>query len=654
MSSKNRAPLGARFKYRFDNFMAAGPKSIFTALIIMFIAAFVLVALLRTGLDIFVLKPGETDTILKDVWTSFLQITDPGAVSEDGESHAAMKVIGILTMFMGLVFFSGVIAFITTELDKKVEELKRGRSVVIEKDHVVILGWGEMVFDIIRELIIANESEKKAAVVVLSELPKEEMDDAVKERIKDPKTTRIITRTGTMSSLESLERVSITESKSVIILPLCNASAPEEEKLVSDAKVLKSVLAVVAASKDDPTKANIIAEMHDSSKREVVVNLDPENITMVETGTMIAKIIVQTSRTPGLGFVYNAIIGFAGSEIYFHRSEWKACSFGELMFRFKDGVPLGVRSEDGTIMMNPDPGYAMKDGDDVIIIAGDDSSIKLEKKKTYNPVELPLSARRLSKSIEKTLIIGWNSKAPILIEEYTEYVLGGSIIDVIVPPDQPEGKDVAGALARNYPDIRIGLIDCNPLDIEDIRKLDLVKYDTVILLNRQEDDTEKIDSTTITTLLMIHEILKAQEEKSGTAVKTQVITEVMKSDNLELIVRTGVNDSIISNQMVSKIMAQVAENPAVLKVYEDLFSEEGSEIYLKPLNLYLDSPPESVTFADLMRLAQKRQEILLGYRFRELEHSVKDNFGVLVNPDKGMVIKPREGDQLIVLAENEL
>ena len=652
--SRNKITLGARMKYRFDNFMAAGPKSIFIALIFMFIAAFVLVALLRTGLDFFLVRPGAPENLLKDLWTSFMQITDPGAVSEDGESPVLMKVVGILTMFMGLIFFSGVIAFITTELDKKVEELKRGRSVVIEKDHVVILGWGEMVFDIIRELIIANESEKHAAVVVLSEIPKEEMDDAIKERIKDLKTTRIITRTGTMSAMESLERVSITECKSVIILPLCNASAPDDEKLVSDAKVLKAVLAVVAESKDDDTKANIIAEMYDNTKRDVVVSLDPESITMVETGRMIAKIIVQTSRTPGLGFVYNDIIGFAGSEMYFHHAEWGGCPFNEMMYRFKDGILLGVRNVDGTIVLNPEPAYVMKDGDDIIIIAEDDSSIRFEKKPACVPVELPLSARRLSKGIEKALIIGWNSKGAILIEEYTEYVLGGSIIDVIVPPDQPGGKTLVEEMRAKYPDIRIGLIDCNPLDLNDIRELDLVQYDTVILLNKQEDDTEKIDSTTITTLLMIRQILQAQEAKTGTSAKTQVITEVMKSDNLELIVRTGVNDSIISNQMVSKIMAQVAENPGVLKVYEDLFSEEGSEIYLKPVTLYLDALPESATFADFMRLAQKRGEILLGYRARELEHSVSDNFGVIINPKKNLAVSPKEGDQLIVLAENEL
>ena len=77
--------------------------------------------------------------------------------------------------------------------------------------------------------------------------------------------------------------------------------------------MLKTILAVVAASKFDPTPPNIIAEVFNTTRRGVVVGLDPEHITMGETESMIAKIIMQSSRTTGLGVVYDHIIGFSGS-----------------------------------------------------------------------------------------------------------------------------------------------------------------------------------------------------------------------------------------------------------------------------------------------------------------------------------------------------
>ena len=70
--------------------------------------------------------------------------------------------------------FSALIAFITTALDQKLNELKRGRSKVIETAHTLILGWNEQrIVEILQELILANESEKDACVVILADKDRE-------------------------------------------------------------------------------------------------------------------------------------------------------------------------------------------------------------------------------------------------------------------------------------------------------------------------------------------------------------------------------------------------------------------------------------------------------------------------------------------------
>lgn len=56
------------------------------------------------------------------------------------------------------------------------------------------------------------------------------------------------------------------------------------------------------------------------------------------------------------------------------------------------------------------------------------------------------------------------------------------------------------------------------------------------------------------------------------------------------------------------LFAQMSEEPAIKLVYDDLFQEDGSEIYVKPVEPYFDSLPAKASFADLMRLAQKRDE----------------------------------------------
>lgn len=651
--SKPKIRLRDRFKYRFDNFISSGPKSIFLMLLAMFIVAYLLTALMRTGVEYFILKSGTSENLVNDIWLSFLQITDAGAVAEDTANAIPMKIVGILTILLGMIFFSGVIAFITTELDKKMSDLRKGRSSVLEKNHIVVLGWGEMVFEIIKELIVANESGK-GSVVILSEIEKDEMDDILLERIPERKTTKIITRNGKTSSLDSLKRVGVNEARAVVILPMCSESATEEEKVISDAKVLKTILAVVAASKFDPTPPNIIAEVFDNTRRGVMVGLDPEHITMVETESMIAKIIVQSSRTTGLGVVYDHLIGFSGSEIYFYGADWRGLKFGDLPFYFKDGIPIGVKTADGKINLNAAKDYTMAAGDEIVIIAEDDSSIKLAKKTLYSPIDLPLSSKKLETKKERELIIGWNAKARIVVEQYTDYIPEGSVIHLIIQSPAEDELEEINELRGRYPKIELELFEYDPLNMDDLAKVKPETYDNVIILNKAEEDTEKLDSTTITTLLLIRQLFREYEKNTGRKVATKLVTEVMNSSNLELIARTGVNDSIISGQMVSKILAQVAENPPILGVYEDLFTEEGSEIYLKPIDLYLETLPDRVTVADLMLLAQKRNEILIGYRYGAYADDVDRYFGVNINMPKNTVIIPSKDDYFIVLSENEL
>ncbi|MCB1172408.1 MAG: hypothetical protein KDK39_02530 [Leptospiraceae bacterium] len=642
------------WRYRFDNFMASGPRSVFLSLLLLFLAAFVLTAILRVIVESALGHSIAVSVILNDLWLSFLQITDPGAMAEDGENTIVMKLVGMLTVFLGLIFFSAVIAFITTQLDERIADLKKGRSRVIEKGHILILGWGEMVVEIVRELIEANASRRDAAVVILAEEPKEEMDAYLNERLPQTGNTRIITRTGQISSIDSLARVSVTDCKSVIVLPEANEAAPEGEKATSDAKALKAILAVVASSKDDASKANIIAEVHDLTKREVMTNLAPDNITMVNTRDIVARIIVQTSRSSGLAVVYATLIGFDGSEIYFHKGNYSSFTFAELAYRFVEGVPIGVRHSDGQCSLKPDNDYAMQADDAVIIIARDDSAIRFSPQNAVVPGGLPLCTKRLQPAIEKELIIGWNAKCPIIIQEYANYILPGSMIHIVLPPGAQARQMEMEALIQANPAIQIEFKAANSLKESDLRRLQVHEYNNVILLNEIEDDTEKLDSETITRLLLIREILADYSRQSGNGVHTQLITEVMNSDNLELVARTGVNDTIISHQMISKIMAQVAENPDILAVYEVLFSDAGSEIYLKPLHLYLESLPEVLSVADLIELAQKRGEVFIGYRRYQEIQDVHANFGVRINLPKNERIRPHAMDTLIVLAEDEL
>ena len=116
----------------------------------------------------------------------------------------------------------------------------------------------------------------------------------------------------------------------------------------------------------------------------------------------------------------------------------------------------------------------------------------------------------------------------------------------------------------------------------------------------------------------------------------------------------GVNDFIISNRMVSMIFAQITEEPDIERVYDNLFAEAGSEIYVKPASLYFTGLPVTCRFGDLMRVAQKRDaEICLGYKLERFETDADANYGVKLIPPKDSEVTLGEGDCLVVVAEDD-
>ncbi|MCP3963931.1 MAG: hypothetical protein GY719_39345 [bacterium] len=648
----SRATFRQVLRYRFDSFMARGGSSIFLSLVLFFLGSLAVIAGLR-ALTLLLDPDGaeHIDGFLAHLYVIFLQLTDPGNMSVEIASSPWYKVSAVVAGLIGVIILSMLIAFITTALDQKLNQLKKGHSKVIEQDHTLILGWSDRVLEILRELVLANESEDDPCAVILSEQDKEMMDDYLAVHLPDPANTRIVTRSGSVSSLVNLEIVSMTASKSVIVLAYCSDADSDAEKAASDARVIKTILGLMA-SKDPEHELNIVAELFDELNRDIAQRISPDEVTTVHGLDVLAKILVQTSRSIGLSVVYNEVMSFDGCELYFFSDEWGELPFGRLQYHFPDGVPMGIRRADGELLINPPAATPMRPDDDVLILAEDDSTIEFRKQPVAQARDLVPPQRKLEQRVEHELILGWNPKAPIILREYSDYVLADSTINVMIREPSEEIRRELKALEEELPDLVIALIDQDPMKAENLIEAQPFMYDNIIILSQSGEhaNSETTDSETIILLLLLRSI---SEKTTRRAASTKLIGEVMDSENQELVARAGVNDFIISNKLVSMLLAQVSEEADIKRVYDDLFSEEGSEIYLKPASLYFDAFPAEVTFADLMAIAQNREEICIGIKLKERERDSEQNYGVKLIPEKNTSYVLGEEDCLIVLAEDE-
>ena len=651
-----KSELSEHLRYRFDTFMSKGGRSIFVSLVAVFMVLLVLLVGLR-WLSMYVEPHGvseEThDSLLGQAYIIFLEMTDPGNMNQDKFASPFVKISGVMAGLTGVITLSMLIAFITTALDQKLASLRKGFSRVIEQDHTLILGWNDRVVEILRELIIANESESDACVVILADRPKEDMDDFLAQHLKERATTRVVTRSGKPSAKISLEVASLESCKSVIVLGSCSDADSEGIRASSDTRTIKTLLGIMAARQGDE-ELNVVAELFFNRSRLIAEAISPDEITTIDGQEVLAKILVQTSRSVGLSVVYGEALSFDGCELYFHNANWDGIAYGQVQFHFPDGVPIGIRHNDGSLEINPPVDRQLADDDDVLILAEDDSTIEFRKAPVASAQDMPLAGGRNEQAIEHELLIGWNEKVPTIVSEYDDYVLKGSEIDLLVKEREPHIEAKIERLNEDLENVSVRLLVDDPTRVETLRSLEPFRYDNIIILSQSEgeSDPEETDSETIVILLLLRSILD-ENSRPASDHRTKIITEVMNSENQELVARAGVNDFIISNRFVSTILAQISEEADIKRVYDDLFSEDGSEIYLKPASLYFESLPAEVSFADMMGIAQKREEVCIGVKISEWERDIDRNFGVKLIPEKTSVWTLSPDDCLIVVSEDE-
>ena len=642
-----------RLQYNFDNFMAKGGFSVFLALLSGFFAAFVLMSISRYIVE-WLLPNQYVENYSDLLWEVFVQLI--GLEDTGRQANWGTKLVSIITIFVGLVLFSSLVAFITQQFEDRIYLLRKGQSPVVEKNHTLILGFNDRILDLIKELIIGNKSKEYAAAVILSEEDKEKMDDFLRNNITDLKTTRLITRNGSVTNLNNLNKVGVKLARSVVILNDANNADSEEFKALSDARVVKAILAVVAANEEGELPP-ILVELHSTKYRIIAKNIAPRMVTIINEANILARILVQTSRHIGLASVYLDLLGFEGNEFYFYRPDlgWQNLTFGQLPFHFSKSMPLGLRFEDGTLQLNPKKDYKLADNDEIIVLAEDYSTIKFEPQSLVQTNNSYADYRqKRERKTEKHLLIGWNNKTAIALREYPNYVLPGSEINLVVDNLSKEMKTEFERISQAYLDVKMQILETD-IDLgEELKSLKLCEFDSISILASRGNNAEEIDANTLTTLLEIRQMFQDYTDKTGNKINTDLIAEIVNSEDTDLVVKVGVKDCLLSNQLVSKILAQVSQETDVMLIFDELFSAEGSELNIKPITLYF--PPEhlgKLTFADCVLAAQLRDELCIGVKTNTKAGNQEKKFGINILPSLDQTFNFIPDDSLIVLAEDE-
>ena len=627
--------LKHKLQYKFDNFMAKGFVALISALGLISLILIIIAALatVTTGWG----PPDDTEfTFIEAFWASLMRTLDPGTMGDD--QGWGFRMIMFAVTLVGIFVISTLIGLLNNAIENKLEQLRKGRSIVIEKEHTLILGWTPQIFTIAKELITANLNRKNSCIVIMADRDKVSMDDEIKEKIPNSYNTNIVCRSGDPIDVDDLNLVSPQTSKSIIILP--------SEGKNPDATAIKTMLAIVQGKERRKSPYHITLQIHDPQNIEVAEMVGKDEVEIIQVSDMISRLIAQTCRQSGLSIVYSELLGYEGDEIYFQKQpELVGKKYSEIIFQYADSAIIGICPEKGQPMVNPPMDYVFKENDQVMAISEDFNTVRLSP-----PEELKLDEKLIKETEPQTatpetsLILGWNWRVPAIIKELDNYVAPNSSVLVV-----SNEKDAEAIIAQRCRDIKNQRINCMQADITDRRVLDeleITNFKHIIILSYSDKmTTQQADAISLITLLHLRDITRKLEYPMS------IVSEMLDQRNRALAEAAHADDFIVSDHFVSLVVTQVSQEKRLNTVFKDLFDADGSEIYLKLAKNYVQLN-EPVSFYEVLESARRKNETAIGYQLKTAEPTPENSYGITINPEKNQNITFSEWDRIIVLAED--
>lgn len=620
-----------RLRYQFDKSMSKGTAALIGWLGLVSLAVILTAAIV---LSVTRIAPGEDPpmSFVDDLWASMMRTLDPGTMG--GDTGWGFRIVMLTVTFAGIFIVSALIGVLNTGLESRLDRLRKGRSRVLENEHTIIFNWSPSIFDVIGELVIANESRRKPRIVVMSPRDKVEMEDEIADKVGNLKNTRIICRSGDPTDLFDIGIVNPQAARSIVIL------SPESDD--PDSEVIKTILALVNAPDRRAEPYNIAAEIREAENVEVARTVGAEEVQLVLGDDLISRVMVQSTRQPGLSAVFTELLDFDGCEIYVEpQPELTGKTFGEAVNAYDSCNLIGLCDAAGRISLSPAADTPITADMKAILIAEDDSTIRLDPRPDGAGGAMPVALTLESKP-DRTLLIGWNRRAPLIVTELSRYVGAGS--QLTIAADLPDLAALTANLTLASDKLAVEVKHVDASRAGELAALDPLSYDHILVLGYGDHlPPQPADTRTLVTLLHLRRLSQADGRHVG------VVSEMIDVRNRELARVTDVEDFVVSNKLVSLMLAQASENEHLEAIFKDLLDEEGVEICLKPIESYVPLG-ETTDFYAVSDAALARGEVAIGHhRLDATDESGRGLGGIIINPKKSEKLNYNPGDRAIVL-----
>lgn len=645
-------------------------------ILFLFFSAFLISRLSLTGT--------ENMRFLDATFYTITMILDAGCISfvvEDiGTSGVLIAVICLAIIMIGMISFTGaVIGYVTNYISSFIENANERSGKIKLYNHNVILNWNTRASEIVNDLLYCNEKKK---VVVLVNNRKEEIEKEIEERLSDTvarenkavreackdksalgrwlyfhknkfkRRVTVIVKEGDVFSARQLHDISLEYAKSVVILGSdinnsgCRFEQIERTEVRSrgNSQTVKTLMQVADITADASSLDNqkIIVEITDEWTWDLVAKIIKSkqvdgkcNIVPVRVNKILGQILSQFSLMPELNFAYRELFSNKGAA-FFAKSMPKTTDdefIRTYMANHKHAIPLTMME-------------SVKKGKNYAYFSAiSDKSI--EKESVVNPSDYKVDFN-YDYWIERknVIILGHNSKVRDIMEGFASFQnewdykdSDDHILQIIVIDDQKSLEKENNYV--NYPfvvkTVAASIYD-RDLICDTIR--DFVKSNkedtSVLILSDDEAPNEQIDANALANLVYVQDIIRDMKADNDAfdEESVDVIVEIVDPKHHDIVSSYSVNNVVISNRYISKMITQIGQKEVLFDFYTDILTydedtEDGTyeskEIYTKKVSRLFNTIPAPCKADEFIRAVynasvdpslpkeKQNQTIALGY-----------------------------------------
>lgn len=660
-----------KIKESISVFVVKNPaSSILIAILVLNALLFVLSATLISALAP---KSLEDSGFWASVYYTVCMVLDAGCISaviEDiGQTNVWLILVCIATVLIGMITFTGaVIGYVTNYISSFIDNSKSGmRSVKVSK-HTVILNWNSRASEIINDLLYSGK--KETIIVLVSEngaTVEREINDRISETLKRDlrdinrecehmsflnriiykskyKTRNrltVIVKEGDTYSTKQLNDISILQASTVIILgrdiqnSMCKYDIAEKKERLGkgNTNTLKTLVQVaeMTSGEDSADDQIIIVEVEDDWTLKLVNDiisykeqLGKCNIIPVSVNQILGQILSQFSIMPELNSVYSDLFSNRGAEFFCKELGTEETSDKEVaayLGSHMHSIPMSV--------MNT------KTGPNLFFVAEDEKDIDKVSEKTTSSYKVKLNKNYWLEQ-RNVVILGHNSKSADIIKGFDSFSSEWKhnkkeILNIIVIDDKKSLEKLN--YYKGIPYVK-QVIEADIYDAKTICDaintfVDSNIQDTSILI--LSDDTvtsDDIDASVLTYLIYVQSIITERERtiKGFDRESIDVVAEILNPKNYDVVHNYSVNNVIISNRYISKMVTQISRKSELFEFYQDILSYDedadtdysSKELYIKKVSRFFDELPGKCTAAELIRAVYDagpadNKSVVIGY-----------------------------------------